>query len=98
MKIIKRKRIEQLRQVSTRISAANCLMWLQPELIISREDSTLLGFNVYRTGKKCKNKHIGWRWTVNTLCIECGRERARKYPDNPKIGSWRNRTPIHKLR
>lgn len=93
----KQERIQQLRRVSGVPSATSVIMRLQPDMIISRDDAMLLGFSVFRTGKKCKNGHRDWRYTTNTLCLECNRERARKYPDNPKIGDSK-RTAIKKLR
>lgn len=50
-------------------------------MILTAEQAHTLGFTVYRTGKPCKYGHTGWRRLANTVCIECERNRARKFPD-----------------
>jgi hypothetical protein len=71
------------------------IMWEQPDMIITQVQAMMFGFTVYRTGKPCKYKHTGWRYTYNNLCIECNRERKRKFPDNARGTS---KIPFHKLK
>lgn len=42
-----------------------------PDMILSYEDAKAMGLNVYRTGKPCKEGHIGWRYVSTRGCMKC---------------------------
>ena len=42
---------------------------------ISKSDAISKGLNKYFTGRKCKNGHISERYTSNSWCVRCLREK-----------------------
>ncbi|NTI80457.1 hypothetical protein [Rhizobium rhizogenes] len=47
--------------------------------IISRAEARNLGLRFYFTGVPCKNDHVCERTTARSDCVECKRERCRKW-------------------
>jgi hypothetical protein len=46
---------------------------------ITRNEAKAAGLTLYFTGQPCKYGHVSERRTVNTACVECHRQSARKY-------------------
>ncbi len=51
---------------------------------ISRKDAKYLNLTRYYTGQPCKRGHIAQRLVSNYVCVECDKERNKKYTDNRK--------------
>lgn len=56
-------------------SSATTIMREIPDMVISKESASVLGFDVFRTGGPCRRGHVGWRYVSNGGCIECMRGR-----------------------
>ncbi len=60
--------------------------------IISRRKALARGLTRYFTGKPCKAGHVAERRTDNRLCVECERERGRRWREsNPEEAREQNR-------
>lgn len=54
-------------------------------LLITRENAQAQGLTKYYTGEPCKHGHLVERYTVNTRCSECAKQRKKSLiADNPK--------------
>jgi len=47
------------------------MMEKYPDMVISRDDATVVGFIVYRTGEPCGQNHRAWRNVHNNECVSC---------------------------
>jgi len=61
--------------LDARSTPDSIMMEESPDLIVSRNDARRYGFKVYRTGEKCTNAHVGFRYVSTGNCIECLRKR-----------------------
>jgi hypothetical protein len=55
--------------------------------IITKEEAVQAGLPRYFTGKPCKHGHFSERWTHRSECMECSRNRAKKYIQENKQGA-----------
>ncbi len=46
---------------------------------VTKKLASELGLKSYFTGVPCPKNHVCERWTINSSCVECGKERCRKY-------------------
>ena len=53
------------------------MMRENPDMIIERETARALGMKVYRTGKPCRNGHMGFRYVSMGGCVDCIKEAGR---------------------
>jgi hypothetical protein len=53
--------------------------------IITKAEAEAQGLKRYYTGKKCPRGHLSERYTKSRHCVECGKERSKKYiEDHPE--------------
>jgi len=45
----------------------------------TRQEAKAQGLKYYYTGKPCKNNHMDWRRTSDSMCVSCRREVERRY-------------------
>jgi len=50
--------------------------------LISRKEALSKGLKKFFTGKKCKNGHISEQYTKSWKCVQCEKERAKKYRED----------------
>jgi len=50
--------------------------------LISRKEAIKKGLIKFFTGKKCKNGHISEQYTKSWKCVECQKEKAKKYRED----------------
>jgi len=76
-----------------RPSPGTMIMHVAPDSVVTREAALAMGYTVYRTGKKCKFGHKGWRRTATTRCIDCERiARIKKeilHVETTIVENWR---------
>lgn len=65
----------------------------------SRQDAINRGLKVYVSDKPCLNGHLSGRRTKNSTCIQCCKERSKKYRDENRekylecLKEWRSKNP-----
>ena len=60
--------------------------------IITRKEAQEKGLKRYFTGESCKHGHIEERFVSDWKCVECCKERCKKYTKNhPKYSTFRVR-------
>lgn len=60
--------------------------WFVSMQLISRQQAIANGLKRYFTGKACREGHIAERWVQCCACLECKKERTRKY-----CAGWREK-------
>jgi len=45
-----------------------------PDLVLTKQQAKAMGLSIYRTGKKCRQGHSGYRYVSNSGCIDCKKD------------------------
>lgn len=51
-----------------------------PDMVISRDDAAIVGFEIFRTGELCAHGHRDWRYFDGGACVACSTPAARACP------------------
>jgi hypothetical protein len=58
----------------------------------TKAEAELIGANLYMTGDTCKNGHVAARRTLNRVCLECEKKKAKEwYARNTALAKQRGR-------